>query len=175
MSRAKPLSRDQLAKFLPTPEAIRAFETLFRDSTDYGADILALYALVAEGEMGSAVAGAKSTQAVDAVNRLSDALELIAYAPAYHAAKGYAVKSLSASDSIGIGEFADVDASGGSVTITLPAPDGTPGAMLGVCKNDSTANSVIVSGSINGDTSAEIVVQYTALWFISTGSEWRAW
>lgn len=175
MSRSSPLSRDQLAKFLPTPEAIRAFETLFRDSTDYGADILALYELVAEGEINGAIADTRSTQAISAIDRLSDVLELIAYAPATNAVKGYSVKSLSASASIGVGEFADVDASGGSVTITLPPPDGTPGAMLGVCKKDSTANSVIVSGAINGDTSAEILVQYTALWLISIGSEWRAW
>lgn len=74
-----------------------------------------------------------------------------------------------------IGDFIDVDASGGSVTITMPESGGYSGRMCGVCKKDGSANAVTITGDINGDTSGEITVQYTAIWLVSAGSEWRAW
>lgn len=87
----------------------------------------------------------------------------------------YYVRALTADADLRLNEFADVDATAGDVTITLPDAASNSGRMCGVAKNDSSGNSVIVSGDINGDVSATITVQYTALWFISVGSEWRAW
>lgn len=87
----------------------------------------------------------------------------------------YYVRALTADADLRLNEFADVDATGGDVTVTLPNAASNSGRMCGVAKNDSSGNSVIVSGDINGATSATITVQYTALWFISVGTEWRIW
>lgn len=72
-------------------------------------------------------------------------------------------------------EFVDVNATGGAVTVTLPDAASNVGKLCGVAKNDASANNVTVSGAINGAASATITVQYTALLFISIGTEWRLW
>ena len=72
-------------------------------------------------------------------------------------------------------EFVDVNATGGAVTVTLSDAASNVGKLCGVAKNDASANNVTVSGAINGAASATITVQYTALLFISIGTEWRLW
>lgn len=67
-----------------------------------------------------------------------------------------------------------VDASGGAVTITLPGVSSTPLQMFDVIKIDSSANAVNVASTstINGDTGAEITIQWTSLTFIAASTGW---
>jgi hypothetical protein len=70
--------------------------------------------------------------------------------------------------------FYSVDASGGSVTVQLPAADGVmPGRQYQVKKVDASANTVIISGvSIDGATTAVITTRYEVVTVISDGTEW---
>lgn len=104
----KPLTRDQLVKFLPDQESIRRFERLFAVAGDLTpTDVATLYRLTQEAStdantaMSSAnealamlgpivqdaainagTADAKSTQALDLLGRISASLELITTSPA---------------------------------------------------------------------------------------------
>ena len=89
--------------------------------------------------------------------------------------KQMSIRVLSASASIAIGEFADVDATSGAVTITLPPASTNSGKMIGVAKSDASGNYVTLSGQVNGAATTDLTTQYTALLLISNGTEWRAW
>lgn len=71
------------------------------------------------------------------------------------------------------GEFVDVDASGGAVTITVP---NTAKAMVFVGKTDDSSNHVILTatGGINGGT-VEITEQWGGIITLGTGSAARVW
>lgn len=82
---AQNLTRKQLAEFLPDPRAVRMFENLLKQvNTLIPADIESLYKLVQEAYVDAMSADAKATQALDALNRIADALELIAHGPAFN-------------------------------------------------------------------------------------------
>lgn len=72
------LTRNELAKFLPSQRAIRAFEQLFdvipADLNDTNARLL-------ETSIAAENADARAQHAVGAINRLADAVELLALAP----------------------------------------------------------------------------------------------
>jgi len=89
--------------------------------------------------------------------------------------KQMSILVLSASASIATGEFADVDATSGAVTITLPPASTNSGKMIGVAKSDASGNYVTLSGQVNGAATTDLTTQYTALLLISNGTEWRAW
>ncbi len=69
-----------------------------------------------------------------------------------------------------------VDATSGSVTITLPSAVGISGEVYHVKKIDSTNNTVIIesegSSTIDGETSEFIMVQWTSLQIVSNGTNW---
>lgn len=69
-----------------------------------------------------------------------------------------------------------VDASGGAVTITLPAADLHSGRIYDVKKIDSSANAVTVDGNgsetIDDATTQTLSSQYASLRIISDGTEW---
>jgi hypothetical protein len=76
------LNRNQLAAFLPDDDSIRKFEALFTQATDLTpTEIAALTLLVQEASLDAGTADAKATQANDALARIADSLELLAYAP----------------------------------------------------------------------------------------------
>lgn len=50
-----------------------------------------------------------------------------------------------------------VDASGGSVTVTLPDTAGRDGKIYNIKKVDSSANTVVVSGTIDGSASYTLI------------------
>jgi outer membrane murein-binding lipoprotein Lpp len=76
------LNRNQLAAFLPDDDSIRKVEALFTQATDLTpAEIAALTLLVQEASLDAGAADAKATQANDALDRIADSLELLAYAP----------------------------------------------------------------------------------------------
>jgi hypothetical protein len=76
------LNRNQLAAFLPDDDSIRKVEALFTQATDLTpTEIAALTLLVQEASLDAGTADAKATQANDALDRIADSLELLAYAP----------------------------------------------------------------------------------------------
>ena len=66
-----PITRQELAQFLPSQRAIRAFEKLF--------DLIPNTLESNEFASGNALSAAQ--EAIDSINRLSTALELLATAP----------------------------------------------------------------------------------------------
>lgn len=76
------LNRAQLAAFLPDDDSIRKMEALFTQTTDLTpAQIAALTLAIQEASLDAGTADAKATQANDALDRIADSLELLAYAP----------------------------------------------------------------------------------------------
>ena len=76
------LNRAQLAAFLPDDDSIRKMEALFAQATDLTpAEIAALTLAIQEASLDAGTADAKATQANDALARIADSLELLAYAP----------------------------------------------------------------------------------------------
>lgn len=72
------ITRNELAKFLPSQRAIRAFEQLF-DLIPSSLDTNAT--LIEEASINAQNAVSVAVQAVSSINRLADALELLALAP----------------------------------------------------------------------------------------------
>ena len=88
----------------------------------------------------------------------------------------WSVSNLTSSGNASAGSFCNVDASGGSVTVTLPAASTSTGYQIQVRKKDSSGNAVTVSvsggGTINGSASQVISTQYVCLTLVSDGTEW---
>jgi hypothetical protein len=79
MTDPRPLTREELARFLPNQRAIRAFEELFRlipEELDASATVSEEIAIEA------ATAGAASNEALALLERIAHSLELLAAAPA---------------------------------------------------------------------------------------------
>lgn len=72
------LTRNELAKFLPSQRAIRAFEQLF---DVIPSELNATNAILLEVSTAAGSAEASAQQAIGAINRLADAVELLALAP----------------------------------------------------------------------------------------------
>jgi hypothetical protein len=76
------LNRNQLAAFLPDDDSIRKFEALFTQATDQTpAEIADLTFVIQDASLNAGTADAKATQANDALSRIADSLELLAYGP----------------------------------------------------------------------------------------------
>lgn len=91
MSGPYKITRNELAQFLPSQRAIRAFEQIF-DLIPSSLDETAI--LIQETSINAASADARAQQAVDAVNRLANAVELLALAPPDLNVQGNAVDIL---------------------------------------------------------------------------------
>lgn len=77
-----PITRNELARFLPNHAAIRAFEELFRVAGELTpAQIEALQVLVQEATIQAESAGAQAAAANGALDRIAETLELLAAAP----------------------------------------------------------------------------------------------
>jgi hypothetical protein len=77
-----PITRAELARFLPNHAAIRAFEELFQTAGQLTpAQIEALQASIQEALIQADSAGAQAVAANGALDRIADALELLATAP----------------------------------------------------------------------------------------------
>lgn len=72
------ITRNELAQFLPSQRAIRAFEQLF-DLVPSSIDENTV--LIEQASINAASADARAQQAVGAINRLADVVELLALAP----------------------------------------------------------------------------------------------
>lgn len=83
------------------------------------------------------------------------------------------VRILSTNATAAAGDFCDVDASGGAVSVTLPSVGGNVGRMVAVSKSDASANAVTIVGTVNGTVNPTLTVQYTRALMVSNGTEWR--
>ena len=76
------MNRAQLQAFLPDDDSIRKIEALFDQVTNLTpAEITVLTIVIQEAAIDAGTANAKATQANDALERIADSLELLAYAP----------------------------------------------------------------------------------------------
>ena len=191
MSNWRVPNRSQLAKFLPDPELIKAFEELFKTVETIETDAILEIAIVA----GSA--DARAIQAIGAIDRLAASFELLHGMPPVvpavipddlsppvtfdlGAAAGtlpvasnkWNVRNLSSDVTAAAGDFCDVDATGANRTITLPDPTFNSGRAIIVRKNDATANTVTLAGTVNGVASPTLGAQYEYKMIISNGTEW---
>ncbi len=71
------------------------------------------------------------------------------------------------------GDFIQVNAAGGPVSITLPAAATTPGALIDVSKIDASANAVTVVGTINGVANFDLLLQDESITLVSDGTGFR--
>lgn len=92
MADPKPLSRDQLAKFLPDNDAIRRFERLFTVAGELSpADIATLYRLSQEASIDAGIASAMATEASDSMRRIARSLEVMSSNPRYEMPRAFPV------------------------------------------------------------------------------------
>jgi len=64
------------------------------------------------------------------------------------------------------------DASNGNVTVSLPDVASYKNHFYHIKKTDSSSNKVIISGTIDGQSSYEIQIQYDSIKVFSDGSSW---
>lgn len=84
MAVMKPLSREQLARFLHDNESIRRFEQLFiQAGTRTPTDVSELFQRSQEASLDAAIAGARAAEANDALQRIARAMEFMASNPQY--------------------------------------------------------------------------------------------
>ena len=83
------------------------------------------------------------------------------------------VRNLSSDVTAAAGDFCDVDASGANRSITLPDPAFNSGREVIVSKNDASANTVTMVGTVNGVASPTLTAQYETKNVVSNGTEWR--
>ena len=86
---------------------------------------------------------------------------------------GWTVKKVTSDYTANSNEFLLVDASNGSVTITLPSPSAN--ARVAVKKIDNTSNEVVVdagTSKIDGTSTFTLRTQYEAYEFYCDGNEW---
>lgn len=75
------ITRSQLSEFLPDPRAIRAFEQTLKQMAElYPEQLSTLIADIEVNKIDSGDANAKADQCLAAINRIADAIELIATA-----------------------------------------------------------------------------------------------
>lgn len=92
MADPKPLSRDQLAKFLPDNEAIRRFERLFAMAGDLlPSDVATLYRLSQEASIDAGLASTRAAEANDSLQRIARSLEVMASNPRYEMPRSFPV------------------------------------------------------------------------------------
>jgi hypothetical protein len=81
--------------------------------------------------------------------------------------------TLTSNNAASIGKLNIVDATSSAITITLPVPTRN-GTRIAIQKIDSSANTVTISGSMNGTTTTVLLYgQYEARTLVATGSTWR--
>jgi hypothetical protein len=78
----KSLTRAQFSKFLSSPEEIRLFERLFEQAGDIlPGDVVTLQRLSQESSIDANTGIAQSQQALDAIARIANSLELLSLSP----------------------------------------------------------------------------------------------
>lgn len=97
----------------------------------------------------------------------------------FAAARKLTVTAITVADSpytAGDEDVIEVDASGGAVTINLPAISSSAGQVYRVSKRDASANAVTLDGdsseTINGTTTRALSSQYDSVTIVAMATEW---
>ena len=157
--------RDQLEKLLPSIDLIRQFERLFEQAGNLlPSDVEALYKASEEALIDANTAIQIANMALGYVSALNDKVQKVA--------------KVTTSYTVPVGNYSViVDSSSGEVTITLPKADTATGFIVGITKEDTTFNSVIIEPdgveTIAGDTKQELYYENEVLNFISDGTNWQ--
>lgn len=85
----------------------------------------------------------------------------------------FTVRAITADDTVEAGEFLDIDATLGDVTVTLPSPVGNDGKMIALHKSDASSNSVLTDGGTVQGTDLSFNRRYTTIVLMSIGTDWR--
>jgi hypothetical protein len=117
MSRSRPLTRNQLAAFLPNHEAVKAFERLMDEAyVQTPADLTALVASLEETNTETATASAKADSALAILASIAQSLELLALAPVdvspYLASIAQSLELLASAPSVQLGTVSPLNAPG---------------------------------------------------------------
>ena len=92
MADPKPLSREQLAKFLPNNEAIRRFERLFAQAGDLlPTDVETLFRLSQEASIDAGLANTRAVEAHDSLQRIARSMEVMASNPQYQMPRSFSI------------------------------------------------------------------------------------
>lgn len=144
----------------PTLEFVRQWDALFKRVGEY-----------------EALTNVELEQLSDTRN---ETLELLSLAPTRRTrsdsrASGFSwnVRTITASANAYAGDYIDANATGGTITVTMPNVISSKGRMVAVSKTDTSANAVTISGTVNGSVNPSLGVQYTTLLMVSNGTEWR--
>lgn len=162
MSEKIVLTRNQLAKFLPNPETIKAFENLFRISTQINPDIIAQLTLLVE----------------EANNVGNSGLSSSIYLESMLDEKEKKILSVSSNTSVPIGNYCIIaDATIGSINITLPLASSAIFKTVSVTKKDISANTVTIlpsgTDTIIGSSSQILLYDSECLELVSDGTNWQ--
>lgn len=156
------VTRNQLAKFLPNPETIKAFENLFRIATSGTPDdLLALYALAQENSIDASVADSKANELSDYIHR-----------------NERQVLSIASDLSVRIGNyFISCDATSAAINVTLPLASSAIFFRVSILKKDTSANAVNIlpsgTDTIAGEASQSLLFDGEYLEFTSDGTNWQ--
>lgn len=83
------------------------------------------------------------------------------------------VRSVTSNATVAVGDFMNIDVSGGNVTMLLPSPAGNSGKLIGLHKEDSSAFSVLTSGGTVFGTTLSFSRPKSTYILISVGTDWR--
>ena len=165
------LTRDQIAKIVGNdPRAIKQFEKL-QENVEGSINETEEIANLVRG------AGAQGAAALAREGREEVVLLNPPVAPFLLDSRYLNVRSVTAGTTLtAYDDVLLVDASGGDVTVSLPALVASAGKVFHVKKTDSSANTVTLDGdgseTIDGATTIVTATQYTA-WSVCAGpSEW---
>lgn len=162
MSEKIVLTRNQLAKFLPNPETIKAFENLFKVATETNPDIIALLTALVEESNNNASNGVYSAISIEA----------------YIEENKKNIITISSSLSVNIGNYCIIaDATSGGINITLPLASSAIHKTVVVTKKDISPNTVTIlpsgSDTIIGESSQALLYDGECLELVSDGINWE--
>lgn len=156
------LTRNQLAKFLPNPETIKAFENLFKMATQTNHDFIAALTILVEE------ASNNGSHGVSTSNDLWQHIE----------ENKKNIIAVSSSVSVGIGNYCVIaDATLGAINVTLPLASSAIYKTVSVTKKDISANAVVIiptgANTIIGELSQSLLYDGECLELVSDGINWE--
>lgn len=162
MSEKIVLTRNQLAKFLPNPETIKAFENLFKVATETNPNFIALLTSLVEESNNNASNGVYSAISIEA----------------YIEENKKNIINVSSSSSVNIGNYCVIsDATSGNINITLPLASSAIHKTVVVTKKDISSNTVTIlpsgTDTIIGELSQILLYESECIELVSDGTNWQ--
>lgn len=162
MSNPIRLTRNQLAKFLPNPETIKAFENLFKQATETNPINIGLLTSMTEEANSDANTGislAHSAHDIIEENKVN-------------------VLSITSSYSVPNKNYIVIcDATSGAIVVTMPLASTARFRKITVTKTDTSVNTVTILASgadlIAGSSSQILLYDRECLELVSDGTNWQ--